>query len=141
MALPEHSFPWWAGAGLSHARVLVPPPQVAGQALHWPHPPSIGVRVGDFVGRFVGHGAVLHACVLPPVHALPWQLGAGFVHVRSFVPPPQLAEQPPHALHAPSTSPHDAELEAPPAHALPWQLGLGLSQLRVRVFEHALQLL
>ena len=74
----------------------------------------------------------------PPVHAAPLHSGDGLVHVLVFVPPPHDTEQPVQLLHPPSTSPHDAELEPPPEHALPWQLGLGLSQLRVRVFVHAL---
>ena len=73
-------------------------------------------------------------------HVLPSHFGDGFVHVLVFVPPPQLFEQSPHLLHPPLRVPHDAVCDAPPAHALPWQLGLGLSQLRARVFEHALQL-
>ena len=100
----------------------------------------VGPGVGSAVGAYVGHGAGLHAVEPPPVHAAPPHADAGLVHVLVFVPPPHDTEQSPQLLHPPSTSPHDVELEAPPEHALPWQLGLGLSQRRVRVFEHALQL-
>ena len=81
---------------------------------------------------------MLHVVEPPPEHAAPLHAGAGLVHVLVFVPPPHVTEQSPQLLHPPSTSPHDAELEPPPEHALPWQLGLGLSQLRARVFVHAL---
>ena len=74
------------------------------------------------------------------MHAAPPHFGVGLLHVLVFVPPPQLFEQSPQLLHPPLRVPHAADCEPPPAHAMPWQLGLGLSQLRVRVFEHALQL-
>ena len=100
---------------------------------------SVGIGVGDAVGALVGHGSVAQACVALSGHALPPQLGSGFVHARVLVPPPQGAEHEPQAPHWPWTVPQERVSEPPPAQPAPPQLGAGLSQLRARVCWHVVQ--
>ena len=65
---------------------------------------ALGEKLGLALGLLVGHSCALHVCASPPEHALPPQLGAGFVHERVNVPPPHEAGHgDPHALHAPCT--------------------------------------
>ena len=67
---------------------------------------ALGEADGLADGAFVGHAAgALHVCASPPEHALPSQLGAGFVHERYTVPlPHEAGHGDPHAPHAPSTA-------------------------------------
>ena len=83
--------------GLAEGRLL-------GDAVGCPLGLVVGETVGDVLGRSVGQAWPLHDEVSPPAHALPPQLGAGFVHERVHVPPPHAAGHgDPHALHAPCT--------------------------------------
>ena len=79
---------------------------------------GVGAGDGDAVGALVGHASVLQLAELPPEHWLPPWAGAGFVHVRVFVPPPHPTEhevqpvQPP--LHGTSCHAADCCCGCPP---------------------------
>ena len=50
------------------------------------------------------HASVLHACVEAPTQSLPPLDGAGALHARVWVPPPQATEHALHSLHPPSST-------------------------------------
>ena len=81
---------------------------------------------------------MLHACEVIVPHPLPPQLGAGSVHDRVHVPPPQVAGHgDPHALHPPGVDPQATGSSAAPFVQLATpQDGAGLLQVLVRVLLH-----
>ena len=79
---------------------------------------------------------MLHACVAAPLHVAPEPTGAGFVHERVWVPPPQVAEHADHADHPPFVAVGHVVgalqiCDAAPMQAAPPLLGDGFVHVRV----------
>jgi hypothetical protein len=83
-----------AGAGLVHVRVCVPPPHAALHVVQSLQPPSTGA----------GQACVLQVWLVDPSHAAPPLAGAGLVHVRVCVPPPQATLHADQSLQPPFTA-------------------------------------